>query len=1001
MKEKLLANALAAAMLAANLVPVYAEEVQNPTEYMTDLTSYYNYDTLAHLGDTLGDNFWYNENNRDVDPAILSELDGKKVLRIDEEVLKEQDGSIVGEKTGASIPFLMSEEALNGSVNDSVILKTTAMNAEDTVIALSGNRTDSLYFIIDSCQDAPTSAGVDAVIEYADGTKEAKHINLANSMQASVAQKANTDYAGRNATWGGEEYGRIMRDSESGKAVLLGSGACWMEFTMLKMDVDESKALKSITFKPLSVGMTGEKYAAVLYGITEIPMSNDAIKAKIAANTITEATAENAEEIVKLNSLADELIKRNAAAESDFAELRQLLSDAEFFLNMQDPENYTWDLTNYFDKDTIAYEGDTLGDNWYTLSDNNNIMASLMKNSMTDGVYTHKEQTVSKSGDSYAWQETGKTVPFAFDETALKGKVNDAIIMDSTVNDGTVTIDAAAAGGENRAREMYLLMYPGSYGTLTADIVYEDGTKEETAVSVKKDRDATNLKDYPATAGYWYIGGWRKIKNENNVATGVAGEPHLNVFKLSADPSKKINTLSLKYKEGWGNTTLTIYAITTLTLSNSEMKTYIDGARSILSEDGYTTVQNTDTAKTANAYLDELVRRSAVKAADYTDIAAFSSQAEAQEIIYSKLPYDTDIFAKAGDTADLDISQHVMNVSELTDINGFVTLDKEPADAQFTDEELGRKFKIFGAHAGEKDAVSLENKSFTLDTNGKMLKKVAAAIYYDPILYGNEHENGSIDVTVNYADGTSEIKTLPVYSCSSWFTAQQNANAWTYEMKKSDGKWTTQGYAEGVAGIKMVSSAFEVSAKPVKSIQYGASDKFMAIAAITQVPYTNDELMTTVLDMEDSLTNDTVTEENAQTVLDGCTAMTELTARGYELPASEAERYERLRVKANRILSHEEAVLSFGTPEVVIGDQTASASAILTNTTDDDADYIMIIAAYDANEALIGIETSGQMSLKSGTKDYRAQVSMDKAGGAKTYRAFIWKDMQSMIPLTF
>lgn len=191
--------------------------------------------------------------------------------------------------------------------------------------------------------------------------------------------------------------------------------------------------------------------------------------------------------------------------------------------------------------------------------------------------------------------------------------------------------------------------------------------------------------------------------------------------------------------------------------------------------------------------------------------------------------------------------------------------------------------------------------------------------------------------------------------------------------------------------------------KPIDSVTYGANSEFIALAAVTEIPYTNDEYMNLVLEMEDVLyeVNDEVTEENAQLVFDGCSAVLDLIKRGYDMPAEETERYRKLKVLANNILNGESGEIIFEKPVITISDDVVKAEAKMKNTTANVADYILILAAYDENGSLVGIKASAQSELAAGTQEYTESVSMSIAENAVSYKAFVWKDMQGIVPLAY
>lgn len=991
----------------------YAAKV-DPTEYTVDISEYLDKDTIFGEGDTLNvETAWAGERSLSISESTLAtNAAGNTVLEIEERVItKNSDDTYSSSKTGKKIPFLMTANALKGGICDAAAIKTTALTNQALTIPLSGKKSDYLYLLVNS----HSGYTVTAEIAYQDGTAESQNI-VVPAGQASNENRYSSNYAGHTSgvrMWVKQnEYGTYYATNiNNGKA-----DGYAPEVTMIKVDVRADKKLQSITFKPISSTDASWKGNLMLYGITEVPMSNVDMLTAIEENTITEVTAENAQEVAVLDAYATELVERHAVKEDEVSAIRALMAEAEFYLNIEDPAAHTWDISSYYNVDTLADLGDTLGDTWYTTdgADCTNVPAINIKNELTHGVgYVAEKKVVEDSTVTagYSWQETGRTIPFAINEESLKGGVTDAIFINSSAVNDRVTINAEAAGAKRRAKDIVMLAYSqGTYGYVYFDVevVYTDGSKEVTNIRTRTARAAENMKDYSATAGLWELwDGNYAIKNDNGVAVKQDGRyPYIGLLKFNVDPTKVIKEISFVCNDdrnGGEVNKLIIYGLTSMTMSNDELKAEIAAAQTTLDADGYTTYKNTELAKAAGSYVYELEARSAAKQSEYTEILAYCTQAAAQEPIYAELAYDADVIATPGDTASLDITADVVDVCDYIDVNGFVTL-KAPGNADYaSDPEIGRKFKLSGLNAGVDDSVSLQNKSYTLNIGGKILNKIAASVYYSDGLTSAAGSKSCYAV-INYSDGTTEELQATVPSTCSYYAGQNYAHISDYAMKwdSDNGKWISSGYSEGVHSVNLTSSVFEPSQlKAIDSITFKEQNDFVAILAVTEVPYTNDEYMDILYAMEDSMDNDTVTEANAQTVYNGTTAAIEMINRGNLLLAEENERYQSLKSTAEKILYGEKGEVVFEKPVITVSDTTVTATAAMKNTTDTDENYILIIAAYNEDNSLVEIKSTTAKTLLKNTESTSDAVSMTIPTNASYYKAFVWKSMESIIPLAY
>ena len=73
----------------------------------------------------------------------------------------------------------------------------------------------------------------------------------------------------------------------------------------------------------------------------------------------------------------------------------------------------------------------------------------------------------------------------------------------------------------------------------------------------------------------------------------------------------------------------------------------------------------------------------------------------------------------------------------------------------------------------------------------------------------------------------------------------------------------------------------------------------------------------------------------------------------------------------------------------------------MTNETEYDQKYILVIAAYDANNKLLKLNILKDQSLKAGANGTMNSISMDLVDGATKYKGLIWEDLINLVPLRY
>ena len=327
--------------------------------------------------------------------------------------------------------------------------------------------------------------------------------------------------------------------------------------------------------------------------------------------------------------------------------------------------------------------------------------------------------------------------------------------------------------------------------------------------------------------------------------------------------------------------------------------------------------------------------------------------------------------------------------------NGIVTM-RSPADEDFYSPLTGVSFKLAGdfKKAGYDSVympIGSADKNFKL--SDRQLKNVGFIIGAD---IASEKSN-YVTVSLNYKDGTSEEKEVKVYGPNTTIGLSENAYLQISTVAKYDPQTNTyvSGAADNIAAMKVVPSyVIPDATKNVSSITFKSDADFnYSIIAITEIPYTNDELFnafdTLFFDYEPSDIN----EENAQDVMELCMMSYEAARRNVITEADSLDVNEYY-IVAYDILNAE---LSFETV-ITTDDKNAVANVTMTNTTSKPQPYQLVIVAYDVDGRVAGINFSEEKTLETDKENITDSVSIGIISGA-TYKAFVWSGFDTMIPL--
>ena len=653
-----------------------------------------------------------------------------------------------------------------------------------------------------------------------------------------------------------------------------------------------------------------------------------------------------------------------------------------------------------------------------------------LSNVLNMDVIAPEGSSVEKSFVNYGatipsmWKERGyangvikaqNDIPFAVDEAGFAAGVKDSVILEKDARE-PITVQAS---GE-KAEKLYIAWdVQGSYAGATIKVNYADGTSKTNSIMLGGRSWQAN-GNYPNYAGVVMDNVWSRhdattlksdgkyiVERKDNVTAG------LGMFAIDLDATK----VPVSYEFSGKDYPSIIYAITESTMSNADMQAVIERARTL---DYVSTAENAELARTAYSYAQELVRRNVALESDFEDITNLVKQADGQENAYLDITdkLDSDIIVSINDGENTRPSNYSGKDNFLIQPIADTIVLNAPSNTTLTDYETGSTFKVVGNKGNGNDSVKIASEAdngtgVTFNLNGKMLKHISFLID-SANADGIDIATGSAaEAIVNYTDGTSEEISTILSKNDTWYTGQQRANIGVkyahYDSETNTYKNGFNGEYPHSTGATLTAVGFDLggykhadsltgesysSYKTVKSITLlpHATANYYVFAATTQA-YSNDVLVEALGNIADITEVSEVTKDNAQNVINGVNAAEELYKRAY-IPKESYEAYIPLKDAAEALLG--KTILKF-IPSVDVSGDNAIANLEYTNTTDTAQGYVLIIAAYDSSNKLVGINSKkGTANVNTIDSD---SVSIAKPSDAVSYKAFVWDSIQTMKPL--
>ena len=945
--KRILSAILAFAMTGTMIsLPVSAEDVVDITTYQLDLSDKFNYSNWGILGETITSDTFV----PDTRASFLFPKGGSTVDTF---------------KLNDEISFKFDTATYSANVNNYY-----KADASETAV-FTGHESFVKDVYMGVALYNQSSGNISFAITYTDGTKETQTVFIKNKTQLNgvAAESLPANYVGAmdisKAHLGSVGYRKTKNDNGVVAAASSSDGLAFY-----KIDVDETKTIDNIAIANTDSVQVG------FYAIGGTVMRNAELMAYVDnVKAFDSVTPENSDQIIVAKGYADELIERNAATAADMSKIYTLYEEVAWYEQKTDQKQNMVDLSGALNIEMLAPVG-TVVDKYFDVTECTN--TTSWANKISGGVIN----VTTTDGD---------TVSFSMDSAKLTAGTKDAVYLEGAGE--SVTINSVGEKSE------YVYFIWGSQGDRRNPVVkvnYSDGTSHTQKMSICK--YVSIAQDTQAVGSImldW--NGYYPAKDEETgkyILTSKSATGGVIVYRIALDVTKNPVSYEITPDVQYGTA---IFAMTEVTMSNDDMIAAIDALKEI---DFVRTDEEAEAVQLAWAYAEELDRRHVVRLEDNAFLAKLVKQANAQKDINIDLSsmVDTDLIVNVGDNRPANYSGR--NDALYQTMGDSVTVIA-PRNEDYTDKDTGRTFKLSGGYDGNgNDSVKAGSQEVEIGIGNKLLKRVS--ILTDCIdKKVNKQTGTSVTVTITYNDGTNEDVVAQLRRSDTWHTNQYGAFK---TIKYAHYEEESNSYAEGRLSVDpeddyslLSCYGFNIPlAKPVKNITIGADEYNYHILAVTAVPYSNTELEEGLAIFEEVTCASDVSDENAKAALEGSAAAFELYARGYELDEESLAMVQEVYAAALVYLADGE-VLSFE-PTSAIADNSVTAKVVMSNTTQNDAPYVLIIAAYDDDNKLVGVKATQNKTLSKGSIVVSDSVSIEIPDTAVSYKAMVWKSLSMMQP---
>lgn len=849
-------------------------------------------------------------------------------------------------------------------------------------------------------------------VNYTDGTSHEYNPHL--NAYSQITQYSRAEVIAMTSNFG---YSYLKKNDSNTLESISGD---YHGLALYSVTLDEEKIPESVIFTNSNTS-GGEARSVFLYAINQNPVTYTEMTTAIeTAKTLNEKTgmltSDEIQTIKNANNYASILVDAGVGTASDYAFLDTLFAKAQKQKAISGVTHF--DISDKYNADTIASAGDTVGDSWfdgYTGLNRNNV-DGLPKSKFGDTeIFTAKKYTYNEG-----WSSTYDEVEFYIPNVGRNGGENDAFALwnkNSEVRSLEVDLNDVCT------KEIRFVAN-NTEATVKATVYYKDGT---TATS---DIGGTNYASswystYNDKAAYWGIGQYVARKTENEVLTNTlelvgSVTSGLMVWYVETDETKVVD--KVVFTNSSTSKPVFFYGISQVPVTYTEMSTALETSL----ENGVLTDEDEAQAELLAKYKSIFVDCGACKATDYLEVEAYTKQANAQKTSYVDLTdyLNADLMVKAGDTYEenntLARETVLFDGSNLT---GTLTVNTAPSKSYAPDadqNEIGRTYKLSGAYNGKgndvvqvkKDDENVKTVTIAMPETIGTVKGIGVILDCYTGAGGAEDATKSyatkVPVTVNYEGGTSEDVTVNLLNSEGYHYSKFYANAGkTGRMDLETG--TIGNSKNGQSGFNspfFYSSNVEFDTeKTVESLTFKSiSGGDYNIVAISQFVQSNAELQGIVdsYSENEDITGITevseVTEENADDVIKFFGSIVELSNRGFAGFEEDVESFESLVARAKALKNGDTGFTA--TVTIATDGEKQKATFTMSNLTNSDQTYVLVIAAYVGNK-LVGVEASDtEKTVTAGATNVTDSISMAKSTeSGVTYKAFVWESLTSLKPL--
>ncbi len=508
------------------------------------------------------------------------------------------------------------------------------------------------------------------------------------------------------------------------------------------------------------------------------------------------------------------------------------IANAETQTEVPDVINY--DISESYDCDTIAGNGDIVGETWfdgYTGLNANNV------DGLDKAFFGTKESFNARNFDNT------ENISVYIPNVGRNGGENDALALwkNKTLE---VTLEAVPT-------KTIRYLANNTEATVNATITYTDGT------TLVKSVGGTNLPTTYYTykdKSVWYMftNGKLAVKGDNNVIALQGGKTAgLIAYDIALDSAK--TPLKVVFTNASTARPVYFYSVAQVPVYSSEMLAIVETARTLETKTGILTADEITAVKEAKVYADFLLSVGIGSEADYAFLTALLERANKQKAISEvshfdiSKDYNADTIGGVGETAgDTWFDGYTgLNANNIDGLDKAFFGTKESFNARNFDntENISVYIPNVGRNGGENDALAL--------WKNKTLEVTLEAVPTKTIRYLANNTEATVNATITYTDGTTLVKSVGGTNLPTTYYTYKDKSVW---YMFTNGKLAVKGDNNVIAlqggktaGLIAYDIALDSAKTPLKVVFTNASTaRPVYFYSVAQVPVYSSEMLAIV-----------------------------------------------------------------------------------------------------------------------------------------------------------